>query len=115
MASLTASPDSEVPFVLEGPQVVREGDVLAHTLAWPQFTSISTGGTEVYVNGSTQTAAWLSTGTTSVSGNITTPPTITIPAGLGGLKAVVEVRGVSGGETKSMGIIHIVLRPGAEA
>jgi hypothetical protein len=111
MASLTASPNNESPYVLEGSLVVREGEVHAHTLEWPFWSSVSTAGTEVYVNGSTQTATWLG-GSTSAAGNVTTLSSLTVPAGLGGSTAVVEVSGTNSGETRVMGIIHIVIKPG---
>jgi hypothetical protein len=111
MANLTASPNNESPYVLEGKLIVREGEVHAHTLSWPFWSSVSTAGTEVYVNGSSQTTAWLG-GSTSVSGNVTTLSSLTVPAGLGGSTAVVEVSGVNGGETRVMGVIHIVIKPG---
>jgi hypothetical protein len=112
MASFTASPDIDNPYVLEGKMVVREGDVLAHTLSWPFWSSVSTAGTNVYLNGSSQSAGtWLG-GTSVVSGNVTTLSSLTIPAGLGGSTVVIEVGGTNGGETRKMGIIHIILKPG---
>ena len=104
----------ETPYILEGDQIMREGESRAFGLGWSQFTTISTAGTEAFVNGSTDSAAILS-GSTSVVANVQTVPLITVPTGYGGLTIVVEPAMASGGVTYKTGIVIHVLKPGATA
>ena len=108
---LTVSDDS--PYVLESPLVLREGESRAFALNWTMFSSVSTGGTEVYVNGSSKSASFLS-GTTTASANILTLPTLTVPAGQGGNVVVVEAGAGNGGLTYKIGIVCHIMRPGDE-
>ena len=48
------------PFVIEGEQTLREGETRTPAVVFEDFATVATGGTEVYVNGSTQSATWLS-------------------------------------------------------
>lgn len=104
----------ETPFVLQGPQVIREGESRAYALAWSQFSTISTAGAKAYVNGSDDTTNILS-GSTTVSANVQTVPLITVPSGYGGLTIVIEPAMQSGGVTYKTGIVLFVLQPGAQA
>jgi len=104
----------ETPFILQGDQIMREGESRAFALTWSQFSTISSGGCEAYVNGSTDSATILS-GTTSFSENVQTVPLITIPTGYGGLTVVVEPAMNSGGVVYKTGIVLHVLKPGASA
>lgn len=104
----------ETPFILEGDQIMREGESRAFALTWSQFSTISTAGTAAYVNGSDDTTNVLS-GSTSVVANVQTVPLITIPSGFGGLTVVIEPAMASGGVTYKTGIVIHVLKPGAAA
>jgi hypothetical protein len=106
----------ETPFILEGNQLIREGESRSYALNWTQFNyeTLTTGGVEAYVNGSTDSAALLS-GSSGITGNVQTLPIITIPVGYGGLTIVVEPSMVSGGLLYKTGIILHVLKPGAVA
>ena len=104
----------ENPFILEGDQIMREGERRAFALTWNQFSTISTAGTAVYLNGSVDTTNVLS-GSTSVVSNVQTVPLITIPTGYGGLTIVIESAMISGGMTYKTGIVIHVLKPGAAA
>lgn len=102
----------ETPFILEGEVVVREGDSRIPAVVWEDFATISTAGTEAFVNGSTDSATYL-TGTTLVSANVQTLPTITFPAGSGGLTVVLEPRVTANSQNWKTGIVYRVLKPGA--
>jgi len=104
----------ETPFILEGDQIMREGESRAFALTWSQFSTISTAGCAAFVNGSDDTSNILS-GSTSVISNVQTVPLITIPSGYGGLTIVVEPAMASGGVTYKTGIVIHVLKPGASA
>ncbi len=104
----------ETPFVLEGDQIMREGESRAYALTWGQFSTISTAGTAAYVNGSDDTTNLLS-GSTSVVANVQVAPLITIPDGFGGLTVVVEPAIASGGVVYKTGIVIHVLKPGSAA
>ena len=100
-------------FVLEGDEQIREGESRPVVVSFPQFSTMSTGGTEVYVNGSTVTADYMS-GSTVITGNVLSAGTITVPSGQGGLAAVVEA-GVNVDSHKyKAGIVFRVLRPGTQ-
>ena len=100
-------------YVLEGSQTIREGERRIPVVSWIDFDTVSTGGTELFVNGSTDSANWLS-GTSVVSGNTLTCPTVTIPAGFGGITAVLEAAVISNSQTWKVGIVFNVLKPGAQ-
>lgn len=102
----------ETPFILEGEQIVREGDSRIPSVVWEDFATVTTGGTEAFVNGSTDSATYL-TGTTLVSANVQTCPTITFPAGSGGLTIVLEPSVAANSQQWVTGIIYRVLKPGA--
>ena len=104
----------ETPFILEGDQIMREGESRAFALIWSQFTTISTAKTEAYVNGSSDSANILS-GSTSVVGNVHTLPLVTIPTGFGGLTIVIEPAMASGGVIYKTGIVIHILKPGSAA
>lgn len=124
MAKFTAAPPNESGYVLEGTQTVHEGEVLRYTVEFPGWSTIAIGdstATNVYVGGSTDTSNWVpgsstGAGSTSVSGNLVVLPSLTVPAGLGGSTAVVEVgaRSSNGFELRKTGIVHIILKPGQE-
>ena len=99
-------------FVLEGDEPIRETASRPVAITFPQFSTMSTGGTEVLVNGSTVTTDYL-TGTTSITGNVLTAGTITIPTGQGGLAAVVEASVRVDGHKYTAGKVYRVLRPGS--
>ena len=99
-------------FVLEAEQVAREAESRAPAVVWQDFASITTAGTRVYVNGSTQESVYLS-GTTQITANVQTLPLITFPAGSGGLTVVVEAAVVANSQTWKTGIIYRVLKPGS--
>jgi len=101
------------PFIIEGENTVREGESRTPAVVFEDFASVSTGGTEVYVNGSTQTATYL-TGSTVATANVLTLPLITIPTGVGGLTVVVEPRVVANGQNWKTGIVYRVLKPGSQ-
>ena len=75
---------------------------------------MSTAGTEAFVNGSSDSAAIIS-GSTAVSGNVQTLPTITVPTGYGGLAIVIEPTVSVSGSTYASGIVIRVLKPGQES
>jgi len=104
----------ETPFILEGEQIMREGESRAYALTWSQFSTISTAGCAAYVNGSLDTTNVLS-GSTTVTGNVQTVPLVTVPSGYGGLTIVIEPAMASGGVTYKTGIVIHVLKPGAAA
>ena len=68
----------ETPFILEGDQIMREGESRAFALTWSQFSTLSTAGCEAYVSGSTDSASILS-GSSSVTANVQTIPLNTPP------------------------------------
>ena len=104
----------ETPFILEGEQIMREGESRAFALTWSQFSTLSSAGCEAYVNGSTDSASILS-GSTSFVENVQTIPLITIPSGYGGLTIVIEPAMNSANVTYKTGIVIHVLKPGAAA
>ena len=69
-------------FVLEGEETVRELESRSPAVVWEDFSTVSTGGVEVFVNGSSQTAAYV-TGSSVVTANEQTLPLITFPSGSG--------------------------------
>ena len=101
------------PFIIEGEQTIRESETRTPAITFEDFATISTAGTEVYVNGSSQTATYLS-GTTVVTNNTLTLPLLTIPAGVGGLTVVVEPRVSANGQRWITSIIFRVLKPGSQ-
>jgi hypothetical protein len=103
----------EQPFVLEGEQVLREGETRSFAVVWDDFTTISTAGTAVYVGGSDQSA--LISGTTVVTDNVQTLPLLTVPSGSGGTVIVIEPS-VKIGSTQvyKTGIVCHILKPGSE-
>ena len=104
----------ENPFILEGDQIMREGESRAFALTWGQFSTISTAGTVAYVNGSVDTASLLS-GSTAIVANVQTVPLLTVPTGYGGLTIVIEPAMNSGGVIYKTGIVIHVLKPGSAA
>ena len=100
-------------FVLEGDESIREGESRPVVVSFPQFSTMSTGGTEVFVNGSTVTADYM-TGSTVITGNVLSAGTITVPSGQGGLAAVVEAGVNVDAHKYKAGIVFRVLRPGTQ-
>ena len=105
----------ESPFILEGAETMREGESRIFSVVWEDFSTISTGGggTEGYVNGSSDSAN-LFTGSTVVSGNTLTLPTFTVPVGSGGTDIVLEPTMSANSQVYKTGIIIRVLKPGSE-
>lgn len=99
-------------YVLEGAEQIREGESRPVVVAFPQFSTMSTGGCEVYVNGSTVSADYLS-GSTTITGNVVSAGTITIPSGQGGLTAVAEVGVTVDGHAYKVGAVYRIIRPGS--
>lgn len=99
-------------FILESEQTVRESESRSPAVVWEDFSTVSTGGVEVYVNGSTQTAAYVS-GSSVVTANVQTLPLLTFPTGSGGLTVVVEPSVNANGQRWKTGIIFRVLKPGS--
>ena len=99
-------------FVLEGEGAVREGETRTPAVVWEDFASVTTGGTQVFVNGSSVEGTYL-TGSTVASGNTITLPLITFPAGSGGLTVAVESHVVANSQNWKTGIIYRVMKPGA--
>lgn len=115
MTDITAARGADGAYILEGKQIVRELDSLKYTLQWSFWPSVSSGGYEIYINGSSVTSdgEWnVADDTTSVSGNSAILGRFTIPSGLGGTTAVVEVAGTYEGETVKVAIVHTILKPG---
>ena len=104
----------ELPFVLEGEIIAREGESRIFSVVWPQFSTMSTAGVEAFVNGSSDSAAILS-GTSAVAGNVQQWPTITVPVGYGGLSIVVEGTVSVAGSTYATAAVIRVLKPGSES
>jgi hypothetical protein len=105
---------AEEMFVLEGPQSIREGETVAPAIVWPGYTSVSSGTTEAYKNGSSCSAGCLS-GADSVTGNVHNAQTFTPPAGYGGSWVVLECGiDVTGGSHLKTAIAYYVMKPGAE-
>ena len=98
--------------VLGDRQWIRVFEQRRPSLVWEDFDSISTGGTEVYINGSSQTQCFVA-GSTVATGNTLTLPTITIASGTGGLTIVVEAAVTANGQLYKAAIEYRVLRPGA--
>jgi hypothetical protein len=112
---------AESPFVLEGDQILREGETRKFSVVWDDFVSISsvgasTHGTEAYINGSSDTGNLLSTdaGSTVFAGNVQTLPLLTVPDGSGGTAIVLEPSMVSGGIIYKTAIVCRILKPGEE-
>ena len=103
------------PFIIEGEEILREGDSRVFSIEWEDFTTMSTGGggAEGFINGSTDSAN-LFTGTTSVTGNTLTLPTFTVPAGSGGSNIVIEPVMSANSQVYKTGIVIRVLKPGVE-
>ena len=103
------------PFIIEGEEILREGESRVFSVVWEDFTTMSTGGggAEGYVNGSSDSAN-LFTGTTNITGNTLTLPTFTVPAGLGGTNIVIEPAMSANSQVYRTGIIVRVLKPGSE-
>ncbi len=105
---------AEDTFVLEGEVITREGVQHVGVVVWDDYASVSTnGGTEAYINGSSDTANLLA-GTSVATGNTYTLPTLTIPVGSGGVTIVVEPSIDAAGLAKKTGIIYRVLKPGTQ-
>lgn len=103
----------ESPYILEGEEILREGESRIFSIIWEDFTTMSTGGCEAYVNGSSDSLNLL-TGSTTIVGNTLTLPTFTVPPGLGGTNIVIEPAMVANAQTYKTGIVVRVLKPGAE-
>ena len=100
-------------YVLEGEQLLREGEVVVYTVAWPELDNVSSAAVVAFVGGSTAESVYFS-GSDTVSGNISTLPILTVPAGTGGNTLVVEPTVIVGSETRKTGIIIRILKPGEE-
>lgn len=100
-------------FIIEGEQPLREGEVRTFDIVWPNFTSVSSGVTTAYRDGTDVSAAVL-TGSEATSGNVQTLRTATIPSGYGGTTIVLEAKIDVSGQTFKQGIVCPILRPGAE-
>ena len=100
-------------FILESEQIVREGESRSPAVVWEDFTTVSTGGVEVFVNGSSETASYVS-GSSIVTANVQTLPLVSFPAGSGGLTVVVEPSVQANSQRWKTGIIYRVLKPGAQ-
>ena len=103
------------PFVIEGSTTMREGESRVFSVIFDDFTTISTGGggTEGYINGSSDSAS-LFTGSTSVTGNTLTLPTFTVPVGSGGTNIVLEPTMSADSQVYKTGIVIYILKPGTE-
>ena len=101
------------PYVIEGEETLREGESRTPSVTFEDFASISTGGLEIYINGSTQTATYV-TGSTIASANVLTLPLITIPTGVGGLTVIAEPRVSANGQFWKTGIVYRILKPGSQ-
>ena len=101
------------PFIIEGENIIREGESRTPAVVFEDFATISTGGIEVYVNGSTQTATYVS-GSTVATANTLTLPLITIPTGVGGITVIVEPRITANGQFWKTGIVYRILKPGSQ-
>jgi len=103
------------PFILEGEEIMREGESRIFSVVWEDFSTISTGGggVEGYINGSSQSTALFS-GSTTVTGNTLTLPTFTVPAGSGGSNIIIEPVMSADGQTYKTGIVIRVLKTGKE-
>ena len=108
---------TESPDILEGEIIMREGESRVFSIVWEDFDTISsastggTGGTEAYVNGSTQSG--ILTGSTTFTANVQTLPTFTVPAGTGGVTIVIEPSMRANSQDYVTGIVIRVLKPGA--
>ena len=103
----------EAPFVLESGDILREGERRIPSVVWEDFSILTTAGVEMFVNGSSVSATWLS-GTSAVTGNVQTCPTITVPVGAGGLTAVLEAAVIANSQTWKTGVVYRILKPGAQ-
>jgi len=103
------------PYILEGEEILREGESRVFSVIWEDFTTMSTGGggAEGYVNGSSDSANLFS-GSTTVTGNTLTLPTFTVPAGLGGTNIIIEPVMSANSQVYKTGIVVRVLKPGSE-
>jgi len=99
-------------WVLEGEQIVRELETKSPAVVWDDFTTVSTGGVQVFVNGSSVEGTYL-TGSSVVTANVQTLPLITFPTGSGGLTVVIEPSVNANSQRWKTGIIYRVLKPGA--
>ena len=109
---------AESPYVLEGEVIMREGESRVFSVVWDDFDSISSastggaGGTEAYINGSTDSANILA-GSTTFTGNVQTLPAFTVPAGTGGVTIVLEPSMRANSQDYATGIVVRILKPGA--
>ena len=103
----------EGPFILEGEEILREGESRKFSVIWDDFTTISTAGCETYQNRSSQSASMLS-GSSAVSGNVTILPLFTVPAGSGGTTIIVEAAMSANSQAYKTGIVCRIMKPGAE-
>jgi len=109
---------AESPYVLEGEVILREGESRVFSVVWEDFDSISSastggaGGTEAYINGSTDSANLLA-GSTVYTGNTMTLPTLTVPVGSGGVTIVLEPSMRANSQDYVTGIVCRILKPGA--
>ena len=103
----------ENTFVLEGEEIIRELERRIPAIVWEDFATLTTAGVEMYINGSSVSATWLS-GTSLVTGNVQTCPTITVPTGAGGLTAVLEAAVIANSQTWKTGVVYRILKPGAQ-
>ncbi len=100
-------------YVLEGEQLLREGEIAIYTIGWPEYDSVSSAAVTAFVGGSTAETVYFA-GSDTVSGNISTLPVLTVPAGQGGNTLIVEPTVIVGSETRKTGIVIRILKPGDE-
>ena len=109
---------TESPFVLEGDQILREGEVRIFSIVWDDFVSVSSAstaaGVEAYINGSTDTGNLLASTVHTYSGNVQTLAALTVPAGSGGTAIIIEPSMASGSQTYKTAIVCRILKPGEE-
>ena len=99
-------------WVIEGPQEGTVEEVLAYTVTWTGGSSCATPLTKLYMNQSLSTAAL--GGSESVTGNVQTLRTFTIPSGWGGRTAVLEAECTVDGAKKIAPIQVEIRKRGAE-
>ena len=100
-------------YVIEGPGAAREGEILNYALVWSGATTVSSGVTSAYRNGTDVSATVLS-GSDSVSGVTQTMKVVTVPVGYGGSRIVLEVLAVVDGNTLKVGRTIKILKVGEE-
>ena len=100
-------------YVIEGPGAVREGEILNYAVVWSGAQTVSSGITSAYRNGSDVSATVLS-GSDTITGQTQVLKVLTVPAGYGGSRIVLEVLAVVDGNTIKVGRTLKVLKAGEE-